>query len=321
MPDASNAAAASPPPRLWPVDRLTLAFFGVCLSATAATGGRVERAGAWIALDLAALLGIAVLYAVGPRISPRAQALWRLLHGCVFVPTVFTQVGFLIKALRGADYAVRLAAIDRRLFGGRDPLEALEAIATPWLTEAMQWAYTSYLLMPAAAVILIAVKAPPAATSRAAFSLLGVMYLSYVGYWIVPAGGPNLHNNFGPLLDVSAAYPYPVHRDLYTFRTDLPGTWLADELRLWMFRAELTKQDCFPSGHAAVAVTCWGVARRLGRVYGLWFAPFALGVVLSTVYLRYHYVIDVIAGVLLAAYCLGPFLRLHDRWARAATAA
>ena len=46
------------------------------------------------------------------------------------------------------------------------------------------------------------------------------------------------------------------------------------------------------------------------------FLAVGLGVVLSTVYLRYHYVVDVIAGALLAWFGLNPALRLHDRLAR-----
>jgi membrane-associated phospholipid phosphatase len=40
-------------------------------------------------------------------------------------------------------------------------------------------------------------------------------------------------------------------------------------------------------------------------------------VTLSTVYLRYHYVVDVVAGVLLAWFSVTGWMRLHDRLAEA----
>ena len=147
--------------------------------------------------------------------------------------------------------------------------------------------------------------------SRSLFALLGVMYLSYVGYFLVPASGPNIHNNLGPLGPVD----FPI-MPLYRFESALPGTWLTAPLREWMFLAELTKKDCFPSGHVAVAVVCWVLARRIDRRFGFAFALLAAGVTLSTVYLRYHYVVDVIAGVLLAWFALTAWLKLHDAIAR-----
>jgi len=64
---------------------------------------------------------------------------------------------------------------------------------------------------------------------------------------------------------------------------------------------EHNKTDAFPSGHTAVALVtlffAWKYQQRaLFRVL----VPAVSALIVSTVYLRYHYVIDVIAGVLLA---------------------
>lgn len=311
---AARMTASATIPRLWPVDRLTVAFFAAVLATTLAGFSRVEHAARFVATDLAVLGTLWLIWFVTPRLSPRAAVLWRLFHGCVATPLVFTQVGFLVKGLRGAEYAEVFAAIDRAMFFGVDPLEALERVATPWLTELMQWAYTVYLILPPAVVALLALKARTEDVARACFSLLGVMYLSYVGYALFPTSGPNIHNNLGPPYPLGDAYPYPLLRGLYTFETTLPGVWATDFLRRWMFEVEATKQDCFPSGHTAVALVCWALARRIGARYGRWFLGPALAVTASTVYLRYHYVADVLAGAALAWFALGPFAKLGDRW-------
>jgi membrane-associated phospholipid phosphatase len=301
------------PPRVWPIDRLTAGFFLLVAAATVYGFSRIEGAAGFLLVDLAVLGSAAILVLRTPRMTPRAAALWRLGHGCVAVPLVFTQTGFLVKGIRGAEYAPVLERLDRLLCFG-NPLEALERWSTPWLTEFMQWAYTAYLFLPPATVVLLALRATPERVSRSCFALLGVMYWSYLGYFLVPASGPNLHNNFGPIASVADAYPYPLLPELYTFQTDLPGVWLARELRAWMFGLEATKQDCFPSGHTAVAVVCWLLVRPLGRRLGFWFGFLAAAITVSTVYLRYHYVVDVAAGVILAWFAAGPFLKLHDRW-------
>lgn len=296
------------PGRVWPADYLHLIFFGGHLLLQTFTFGRMPGWGFWTAADLLMIGGVFLVMRLSGRGRPRRDALLRLAHGCLAIPLVFTQVGLTIRALELPDHAASLAALDRWFFGGVDPLESLEAVASPWLTEIMQWGYSAYVLLPPAAVVLLALRARPQVITRSVFSLLAVFYLSYVGYYLVPASGPNIHNNFGPILPVDVE----VLR-LYTFRTDLPGVWATETLRRWMFEVELTKMDCFPSGHAAAAVVVTVHAFRVGRRYGLLLLPLCLGVVLSTVYLRYHYVVDVLAGLVLAWVCVGPLERLHRR--------
>ena len=58
-------------------------------------------------------------------------------------------------------------------------------------------------------------------------------------------------------------------------------------------------RDCFPSGHTEIALVVLLYAWRFERRYFCGLLP-AVGLLLfSTVYLRYHYVVDVLAGALL----------------------
>jgi len=296
-------------PWIWPYDVLHFVFFGGQLVLLALVASNMPDWGWWLLFDLLAIGSLLAIIRFSPQWSLRRAALVRLLHGCTVVPLVFTQVGLTIKALGLHDQAPLLEAIDRWLFLGHNPLEALEAVSFPFLTELMQWAYTAYILLPPATIILLAVKGDPAMIARSLFSLLGIMYLSYVGYYLVPAMGPNIHNNIGPLTSIDEPI-FP----LYHFETDLPGVWLTEWLRWGMFAAEVTKKDCFPSGHTAIAVASAVYAFRIGRTFGWIFLPVCTGVVLSTVYLRYHYVVDVLAGLLLAVFCLTIFERIHRRF-------
>ncbi len=294
-------------PTAWPVDWLHVWFILPLLAVWAWSRETADHWWLWLSADFLILAWLGAIQSRSHTWSLRRAALWRLVHGTVAVPLVFTQVGLSIAACRPVDHARTLEALDRWMFLGHNPLEALERVSGPWLTEVMQWAYTAYLLLPITAVLILVVRGTPRQITRSLFSLLGVMYLSYVGYFVVPASGPNLHNNLGPLQPV----PIPT-LPLYHFETSLPGLWCSDGLRAWMFEAELTKKDCFPSGHVAVAIVCWWIARSVDRRTSTWFLPVMIGVVLSTVYLRYHYVADVLGGILLAWFGLGPWLGVHD---------
>ena len=63
---------------------------------------------------------------------------------------------------------------------------------------------------------------------------------------------------------------------------------------------EKNKRDCFPSGHTMVLTAVLLEARRRSRKTFRVFLPFALGLFAATVYCRYHYVADVLAGFALA---------------------
>jgi len=297
--------------RVWPVDWLHFGAFGVHLVLQLFTFGHMDHWGWWLAFDIAAPIVLIVIIQASRALSARGAALVRLIYGCAVVPLVFTQVGLTIQALGLPDLAPELESLDRAIFGGVNPLEALEVIVHPVATEILQWIYIAYLIFPPAVMILLALKGSPAIIARSLFSLLGVTYLTYMGYYLVPAMGPNVHNNFGPALPVMD----PV-LELYTFADDLPGIWIARELREWMFSAELTKKDCFPSAHAAISLACAYYAFRIGRVWGWICLPIALGIVVATIYLRYHFIVDMIVAVLLTVIAITVLERLHNRFDR-----
>lgn len=70
-------------------------------------------------------------------------------------------------------------------------------------------------------------------------------------------------------------------------------TRLVDKFGVW--------RDAFPSIHAAVSmliiVYAWRYLRRFATLYTV----LGVSILISTVYLRWHYVTDVLAGILLAA--------------------
>jgi membrane-associated phospholipid phosphatase len=75
---------------------------------------------------------------------------------------------------------------------------------------------------------------------------------------------------------------------------------------------EKNKTDAFPSGHTAVSLMCLYYAWKMreNKLFAV-LIPVVTGLLISTVYLRYHYVIDVIAGIALTGLtiALAPGLR------------
>ncbi len=102
---------------------------------------------------------------------------------------------------------------------------------------------------------------------------------SYVGYILVPVRGPRF-----------------LLQDLPPLR----GLWLTTLLQNTLDRLESAAYDCFPSGHTELTMlACWGSRMVSSRLFYL-FAAYTPCIIFATVYLRYHYTIDVLAGAALA---------------------
>ena len=106
-----------------------------------------------------------------------------------------------------------------------------------------------------------------------------VFYVSYACYFLVPA--------IGPRYTVAHAGP-------------LPRGAIAQAIDHTLDVLEKNKRDCFPSGHTMVVIAVLLEAARRSKKTFWAFLPFAVGLVLATVYCRYHYVADVLAGFALA---------------------
>jgi membrane-associated phospholipid phosphatase len=240
---------------------------------------------------------IATLRGRNPNPSKPLQVLFDYyIIGCVVV--IFDGLGPLIRAVHPVDYDAALIAFDRALFG-TDPTVALEKIATPFLSDVLTLFYALYYFHPIVlgTLVLLDDRARPAGGrdfSRYAFVIVFVFYVSYACYFFVPAIGPRY----------TLAHVGP-----------LPRGAIAQAIDHTLDVLEKNKRDCFPSGHTMVLTAIVLEAyRRSKRTFWV-FLPFAVGLFVATVYCRYHYVADVIAGFALALVTVPVGNALYRRFA------
>jgi membrane-associated phospholipid phosphatase len=236
----------------------------------------------------------------------RQRGLWLPLRVAVdfypaaFVPLLFESLGPLIPAARGGARDKILIAADRALLGV-DATVWLERFVRPFWNDFFYLAYATYYFLPLILGGLLWARHPPVAR-RYIFTLSFCFYVSYAGYFTVPALGPRfaLADRQTVALETS-----PLSRSIA--RT-------IDEL-------ERTKLDVFPSGHTMVTAAVLLVASRRARPVFWALLPVGTALVFSTVYCRYHYVVDVLAGLLLALLSVPLGDRLYDRLASRASEA
>jgi membrane-associated phospholipid phosphatase len=255
--------------------------------------GPFPRAGLLSGLHLAAAAGTAVLALATRRRSAAFAVTARFAVGTVLVPVFYLSLGGLVEPMTTFRGEVLLKRIDDMLFLGSNPNVLLDRIQMPVLTEYLQIIYALYYFMPLVLFLCLLRSRGFRALERFQAAVLLSLLLSYIGYFLVPATSPSRN--------IHGLYPWPPYEEeIRTGVSSLPGLWSADAIRRTLYEAEAIQHDCFPSGHAAMALVVLLMARRFHS--GAWrflLVP-VLSLILSTVYLRQHYVIDVVAGIGLA---------------------
>ncbi|MDX5630282.1 MULTISPECIES: phosphatase PAP2 family protein [unclassified Brenneria] len=198
-------------------------------------------------------------------------------------------VFYLFRAIHLAtprSFDAQLLMWDRMLFGGGGATEKVAAWHTFWLSEVMSLCYIAFYFIILLPVIVYACRRTTLA-SRGFFHGLMLMYLfGFLGYLLVPAGGP--------YLQFPDQFPYP------------PEGGAITAFQVALVAQGGTGMDVFPSLHCGISVYILGylLLQRHTLIAVLLF-PVVAGLVLATLYLLYHYGIDLIAGALLACAVLG----------------
>ena len=248
----------------------------------------------------------------------------RAIHTFYIIPLVilvFKTVEKLSFALHGRDYDNVLIGIDRTIFGVNPTVWLYEHFPNiPLFTEVMQLCYFSYYIIPIilASEFFIRRRHDHSegrytdALETLRFILVYGLVTSYVVYISLPGIGPR----------------FTLH-DFWSISKELPGVlltepirWfinLAENIRVGMTSAQAAQavtRDVFPSGHAQLVVLEMILAFRF-KSKARWLILFlGIGLIFSTVYLRYHYAIDVLAGSLLALitiYTSAPVMNFYLR--------
>jgi len=277
------------------------ALFGLFLLATWVRLSLVEGpTGAEALFYAGLLLGDAWLISRCRRRPTDGAWRLRLLFHPIAMNLVFMHMPRVVAALHGRLHDGALQAADLSLFG-IDPCVWLQACVHPTLTDFFSLCYMFFF--PYLAFSMVSSLLGDLETlKRFSAGLFTVYAIGFLGYSLLPAAGPHLA--------MSAAFDVP-----------LVGGWLT-RANAWLVARGSNGVDAFPSLHCGVSAYILLFDRRFRPSrFRACLLPCA-GLWVSTIYLRYHYAIDVIAGFSLSAAALWVARRsLLDRRAPAAAGA
>lgn len=251
-------------------------------------------------ITMVGILAFAMWYdQTGMRIAHIVRSFYILPVGYM----MYAQVHNYIPLINPGNFDPVLASWDRALFGV-NPTEWIYRFAHPLLTEYFQIWYNFFQLMLVVPAIAFYANNQMREFRIVAMTLLFGFYLSYLLYFFMPAIGPR----------------FEVH-DFYSIDRELPGVFLTSPFREFINAGnnitpdmenpyDVVNRDCMPSGHTMLSVLAILLAWHYRSRWSWFITIGGISVVISTIYLRYHYVVDLMAGTALAflVYLIHPWL-------------
>ncbi len=253
----------------WAVDKVIVAYLLFTTLLTVIWFAAIPGA-AWILIAHAA--------AMAAWIAFRTNFAFHCWYPLPYVAACYKEMAILIPPIRGHDYDEWASRVDRALWG-TDPILWLVHRPNAAITEFLQIAYSLFIPVVLVVAYLLWRQRKFDEFRYYAFLIALGFLASYLGYLAAPVRGPRFWLHSLP---------------------PLRGLWLTTALQNTLDRLESAHYDCFPSGHTELTMlACWG-SRMVSRKLFYVFLGYTPCIIFATVYLRYHYTIDVLAGALLA---------------------
>jgi membrane-associated phospholipid phosphatase len=221
----------------------------------------------------------------------QAAGLFRDVAPFSLVLLLYPASELVVTALRGETRMdSELIQMEVALFGGHLSVW-MERFISPGLTDFLSFCYLFHTLIPVIVLSFLCFFRSRAEFVEATEGFVVMFQIGLILYVLVPASGP--------MQSIASSYS-----------RDLSGGALTDLSRA-AIEATRVPRDAFPSLHIGLSALLLLYAWRSSRWFGLLLLPLVVGNWISTIYLRYHYLVDVLAG-----FALVPIVYRLAKWAR-----
>ena len=256
---------------------LTASYLAITAALLAVAGNAVPGR-AWLVAGHLTLVGALLIL---NRASPSAGILSviRDWHPLMLFPLLYKEVELLAAVIGDWRLSVAIPAWESALFGGQPSQYLSERLAFVPLSEYLHFCYLSYVIVIPAVAAYWYISGRRAAFGELLLTLTTVLLGSYLFFIVLPVDSPYyLSPHLGP---------------------PLSGHFFFDLVHQMSARGG-ARGGAFPSAHVSGAVVVCLVAWRHQPRLAYLLLPIIVGVMMATVYGRFHYVLDTLAGAGLA---------------------
>jgi membrane-associated phospholipid phosphatase len=288
--------------KFYPEDVIAILFSSITIFLVALniSNGSIKDKSALIAPAVSLLLFSFLVFYQKSSTSKTLKFLRSYLHIPLY-GIIFSAFQLFVHIMNPIDYDTLLLKADLAVFGF-DITRWFEPYTGKVLTEIITLSYFSYYIFPTLTFVLLYFSKDPAAFTKARNYLLAIIigwYGAFIFYLALPAAGPDI--------------AFPEH---YTVPIEglspLTNMYLEN---LGKYLKESFVRNTFPSMHFGIILITNYFAYSFKRKY-FWFATLPVGTLLAiaTVYLRQHYLIDLVGSLPVAAlsiYLAGKLMKMR----------
>ncbi len=281
------------------------------------------------------LLGIAIVAGVflvlkrskdHPDVSPM-KLLWGMLSDAlnfvrdwspfIILLAMYENTLYLVARVNHRLFDPYMFHLDKLIFGGHLDLW-LQQFIRPGLTEWMSFNYDALYFYPVVIGMILYFMRRKRHFRNFMMAFIIAGWLGFIGYLIFPVIGPGNYYQNVYTVDLGATNGAQVIAAQHSLDKDKDMTFLriARMINDKQSYAGYIPRNCFPSMH-----TAWAV---ISMIYSFLYLPLLfvfiliplLSLILATIYLRFHYMVDVLAGTLLAVLTVTIIPRFDLWWQR-----
>jgi membrane-associated phospholipid phosphatase len=234
----------------------------------------------WVRLlMIAAVSGL--IYADKNKPAP-ILALLRFSYPLIFSGYFYSETVFYNKIfLHNLDPL--LVDMEYSIFGMQPSLHFSVQFSHLLFSELMYFGYFSFYLLLLSFTLYLFIKRR-AYFYPAIFKLTASLYLFYLIFCFIPSAGPQFY------------FPFP--------ENELPDGFLFNQVMHFIQNVAEQPTGAFPSSHVGISIIILILSKKIAPYYFKIAWPFVLILILSTVYIKAHYAIDIIGGLVIAPFIL-----------------
>ncbi|MGZ4038496.1 MAG: phosphatase PAP2 family protein, partial [Bacteroidia bacterium] len=204
-------------------------------------------------------------------------SLLRSLYPIFMLSYFYTETNYLRNIVFAGNFDAQVSSLEEQIFHCQPSLRFCMAVPQKWFNELMNICYFSYYLITAIACFGLYFY-NRSDSYRGIFIVIFSFYMYYLIYDLFPVVGPQFY--FSP----EQAY--------------LERPYLFGRIMGYLIATIEEPTGAFPSSHVGIALILSWVSYKYVRKLFWFIFPFAFGICFATVYLKAHYLLDVIGGLI-----------------------
>ena len=227
-------------------------------------------------------IGVLALIFLNLKVKNSIIALIRNVYPIIISGYFYSETVFYNKFI-WQNLDQKLIDLDQHIFGFQPSLVFSEILSSKLFSELMYFGYFSFYLLIIGFVIIAYYKLK-GQSEELIFKFSAAMFLFYLFFGIFPSAGPQFY------------FSSP--------EKDLPVAFVFDKIMHFIQANAEQPTAAFPSSHVGVSIIILILLRKRAIIFFKIAIPFVFILILSTVYIKAHYAVDVIGGIIIAPIIL-----------------